>query len=53
MHYHSEELIKDIAAKAQAFRVQVLEMVYSAQTGHIGGAFSVAEIVAALYFHQV
>ncbi len=53
MHYHSEELIKDISAKAQAFRIQVLGMVYSAQTGHIGGAFSVAEIVAALYFHHL
>ena len=53
MHYHSEELIKDISAKAQAFRIQVLGMVYDAQTGHIGGAFSVAEIVAALYFHHL
>jgi transketolase len=53
MHYHSEELIKDISAKAQAFRIQVLGMVYNAQTGHIGGAFSVAEIVAALYFHHL
>jgi transketolase N-terminal domain/subunit len=53
MHYHSEEIIKDISAKAQAFRIQVLGMVYNAQTGHIGGAFSVAEIVAALYFHHL
>ncbi len=53
MHYHSEALIKDLSAKAQAFRIHVLKMVYSAQSGHIGGAFSCAEIVAALYFHHL
>ena len=53
MHYHSEELIKDLSAKAQAFRIQVLKMVYNAQSGHIGGAFSCAEIIAALCFHHL
>jgi transketolase len=53
MHYHSEELIRDISAKAQAFRIQVLKMIYPIQTGHIGGAFSVAEILAAFYFHHL
>jgi transketolase len=53
MHYHSEELIRDISAKAQRFRIHVLQMVYNAQTGHIGGAFSAAEIVASLYFHHL
>ena len=42
MHYHSETLIRDLTLKAQQFRVQVLQMVYSGQTGHLGGAFSVA-----------
>lgn len=53
MHYHSEELVKDLSVKAQRFRIHVLKMVYNAQTGHIGGAFSVAEIVASLYFHHL
>jgi transketolase len=53
MHYHSEELIKDLSAKAQASRIHVLKMVYNAQSGHIGGAFSCAEIIAALYFHHL
>ncbi len=53
MHYHSEELVKDLSVKAQLFRIHVLKMVYNAQTGHIGGAFSVAEIVASLYFHHL
>lgn len=53
MPYHSEALIRDISAKAQQFRLEVLHMVYGNKTGHIGGAFSAAEIVAALYFHHL
>lgn len=53
MHYHPEAIVRDLTAKAQAFRIQVLKMVYGAQTGHIGGAFSVAEILASLYFHHL
>jgi pyruvate dehydrogenase complex dehydrogenase (E1) component len=53
VHYHSEELVRDVSAKAQAFRIQVLKMVYHAQSGHIGGAFSAAEVVASLYFHHL
>ena len=53
MHYHSEALIRDLSAKAQQFRIDTLRMVYNAQSGHIGGAFSVAEILAALYFHHL
>lgn len=53
MHYHSEALIKDLSAKAQSYRIQVLNMVNKAQSGHIGGAFSAAEILTALYFHHL
>jgi len=53
MHYHSEELIRDLSRKAITFRIQVLDMVYQAQTGHLGGAFSIAEILTALYFHHL
>lgn len=53
MHYHPESLIRELSAKAQTFRINTLKMVYSAQSGHIGGAFSVAEILAALYFHHL
>ena len=28
MHLHSEELIQELATKAQSFRIQVLQMVY-------------------------
>src|SRR3990172_6230329 len=53
MHYHPEALIKDLSCRAQTFRLQVLKMVYGAQTGHLGGAFSAAEILTALYFHHL
>ena len=53
MSYHAESLIKEISAKAQIMRIDVLKMVYENQTGHIGGAFSAAEIVACLYFHHL
>lgn len=53
MHCHSDDLIVDIAQKAQMSRIKVLEMVFRAQTGHLGGAFSVAEILAALFFHHM
>jgi transketolase len=53
MHYHPDPLIRDLSARAQQFRIQVLKMVYNVQTGHLGGAFSVAEILTALYFHHL
>jgi transketolase len=53
MHQHTDALALGIARKAQELRIDVLEMVYRAQTGHIGGPFSAAEIVAALYFHHL
>jgi len=53
MHGHGDEVIRRVAATAQALRIDVLKMVYEAQTGHIGGAFSAAEIVACLYFHHL
>lgn len=53
MSYHPEVLIKEVSAKAHILRIEVLKMVYENQTGHIGGAFSCAEIVASLYFHHL
>ena len=53
MHYHPEELVRDLSARAQGFRIQVLDMVYNAQTGHLGGAFSIAEVMTCLYFHHL
>lgn len=43
----------DLAATANAIRRRVLEMVYKAQSGHLGGSFSAAEIITALYFSEM
>ena len=53
MHQHGEALTREIAITAQQLRIDVLEMVCAAQTGHLGGSFSAAEIIAAMYFHQL
>lgn len=53
MHHYSEERLRELAVQAQQFRIQVLKMVYARQTGHLGGAFSCAEIVTSLYFQHI
>ncbi len=53
LHQHTDVLAAAIAAAAQELRIDVLRMVYAAQGGHLGGSFSAAEIVAALYLHQL
>ena len=50
---HTEEMIGDLSRRAYEYRAQVLRMVYERKSGHIGGAFSIAEILTALYFHQL
>jgi len=43
--------VEELSAKARDIRIHVLNMVNKVQSGHIGGSFSEAEILAALYFH--
>lgn len=47
----SEAKLAEIREHARQIRLHVLEMVFKAQSGHIGGSFSEAEILAALYWH--
>ena len=42
--------LSDLEERAREIRRNVLDMVYTVQSGHIGGSFSEAEILAALYF---
>jgi len=53
MYDHPPELVTRLTRTAQEWRLRVLEMVYRVQTGHIGGSFSAAEIMACLYGHQL
>lgn len=46
-------MIRDLSLRAWDHRAHVLRMVYERKTGHIGGAFSIAEILTALYFHHL
>jgi transketolase len=50
---HTPAMIADLSRRAYDARAQVLEMVYGRKSGHLGGAFSVAEILTALYFHHL
>jgi len=53
MGYHSEELVAELSEVAMDLRRTVVEMIYRARSGHPGGSLSAAEIIAALYFHQL
>jgi transketolase len=53
MGFHSEGLVRDLTDLARNLRIQVIEMIYCAQSGHPGGSLSAADIVAALYFHHL
>lgn len=50
---HSPEMIRDLSLRAYDYRAHVLRMVFGRKSGHIGGAFSIAEILTALYFHHL
>lgn len=43
----------NLAAKSFALRRDILDLVYRAKTGHIGGDFSVVDILTALYYSQM
>jgi len=47
----SSEVLLDLEQKARTIRAHVIRMVYAAQSGHIGPSLSVADFLAALYFH--
>jgi len=44
---------KELGERANALRRTVLDMVYRAGSGHIGGSLSAAEIMTVLYFHEM
>ncbi|MGM0375875.1 MAG: transketolase [Bacteroidota bacterium] len=49
----SLEKIKELEDKAYEIRRLSLEMITYSSWGHIGGSFSMAEILAVLYFHEM
>ncbi len=53
MTYHSENLINELNDTARQLRLDALEMIYRRGAGHPGGSLSIAEIMAALFFHHL
>lgn len=45
--------MENLQSTAYSVRKDILEMIYRAKTGHIGGDFSVAEILTTLYFRHM
>lgn len=50
MNHITQDKVQEMQAIASKIRLKVLNMVYKAQSGHLGGSFSVVEIITALYF---
>lgn len=46
----TQERVKELALLAQDIRITGLKMVQGSRSGHLGGAFSMAELMAVLYF---
>jgi transketolase len=53
MAYHPESLILDLEERARELRIDSLRMIFNRQAGHPGGSLSAAEIMAALFFHEM
>lgn len=47
------QLIENLKRLANDLRIDVIKMTTNAGSGHVGGSFSIAEIVTALYFHEL
>jgi transketolase len=50
---YSEERIKELQLKAIDVRANILEMIPAGKVGHLGGSTSIADVMAALYFHAM
>ena len=45
--------LEELQQKAKKIREDIIEEVYSAQSGHPGGSLSVADILTVLYFKEM
>ncbi len=53
MYSHPKKLIEELNKKANLFRREIIEMIYTAQSGHPGGSLSSIDILTCLYFYQM
>ena len=47
----NENIVENLKLQANQIRCSILDMITDAQVGHIGGSFSITDILTALYFH--
>lgn len=45
--------IKELSLMASTIRKDILDMVYNIQSGHLGGSFSIVELLTSLYFDEM
>ncbi|MDD2395726.1 transketolase [Sphaerochaeta sp.] len=50
---YSEGLVRELKRKAIQVRANILEMIPPGKVGHLGGSTSIADVMAALYFHTM
>ena len=48
-----EKRVQELAAKAVKVRRTALEAIEAAHSGHVGGSFSVADILTVLYWEKM
>ena len=53
MVLHSEKVIEELTRLAWTLRIDVVDMIHNAGSGHPGGSLSAADIVTALIFHHL
>ncbi len=51
MKNYTDETVRMIAEKARIMRRDIVQMIYTAGSGHPGGSLSATDIIASLYFH--
>ncbi len=49
----NKELVAQLNAQAKTVRLTLLEMIYTAQSGHPGGSLSATDFMTALYFNEL
>lgn len=52
-HGHRQSLVKNLSDEAKKLRIQIIKMIYTAQSGHPGGSLSSIDILTCLYFYQM
>jgi transketolase len=53
MVLHSDKMIQELSKLAWILRMDAIDMIHNAGSGHPGGSLSAAEIVTALMFHHM